>query len=101
MKITRRTALGLLAVLLGLGLFGTQMPGAWRDEAFRVTHLPWQTEGGPLRSLRQHGLPGPHAATALVCGPGGAQRRELQRGVEAPRWPRPELHQFPGGAGGG
>ena len=42
MKWSRKTALALLAVLLVLLLFGTQMPGAWRDEAFRVTHLPWQ-----------------------------------------------------------
>ena len=42
MKISRQTAIGLLAVLLFLLFFGTQMPGAWRDETFRVTHLPWQ-----------------------------------------------------------
>ncbi len=29
-------------MLLALLVFGTQMPGAWRDEAFRVTQLPWQ-----------------------------------------------------------
>ena len=29
-------------MLLVLLMFGTQMPGAWRDEAFRVTQLPWQ-----------------------------------------------------------
>jgi hypothetical protein len=32
----------LLAVLLAVLVFGTQMPGAWRDETFRVTHLPGQ-----------------------------------------------------------
>jgi VanZ family protein len=32
----------VLAVLLVLLVFGTQMPGAWRDETFRVIHLPWQ-----------------------------------------------------------
>ncbi len=42
MKLSRKAALALLAVLLVLLLFGTQMPGAWRDEVFRVTHLPWQ-----------------------------------------------------------
>jgi VanZ family protein len=42
MKISRKSALVLLSVLLVLLLFGTQMPGAWRDEAFRVTQLPWQ-----------------------------------------------------------
>ena len=42
MKLTRPMAVGLLAVLLVLLMFGTQMPGAWRDEAFRVTQLPWQ-----------------------------------------------------------
>jgi len=42
MKITRKTALGLLAVLLVLLLFGTQMPGAWRDEAVAATRMPWQ-----------------------------------------------------------
>jgi VanZ family protein len=42
MTISRQVALGLLAALLAILLFGTQMPGAWRDEAFRVTHLPWQ-----------------------------------------------------------
>jgi len=41
-NISRKAALGLLSVSLVLLLFGTQMPGAWRDEAFRVTHLPWQ-----------------------------------------------------------
>ena len=40
--LSRKSALALLAVLLVLLIFGTQMPGAWRDEAFRVTHLPWQ-----------------------------------------------------------
>jgi VanZ family protein len=42
MKISRQSALAVLAVLLVLLLLGTQMPGAWRDEAFRVTQLPWQ-----------------------------------------------------------
>ena len=42
MKTTRKSALALLFVLLVLLVFGTQMPGAWRDEAFRVTQLPWQ-----------------------------------------------------------
>jgi VanZ family protein len=42
LKLTRKLAVALLAVLLLLLLLGTQMPGAWRDEAFRVTHLPWQ-----------------------------------------------------------
>ena len=31
MKLSRQTALVLLAVLLALLLFGTQMPGAWHD----------------------------------------------------------------------
>ena len=42
MKLSKQAALVLLAVLLALLLFGTQMPGAWRDEVFRVTQLPWQ-----------------------------------------------------------
>lgn len=42
MNISSKATLGCLSVLLVLLLFGTQMPGAWRDEAFRVTHLPWQ-----------------------------------------------------------
>ncbi len=42
MNITRPTAVRLLVLLLVLLFLGTQMPGAWRDEAFRVTHLPWQ-----------------------------------------------------------
>ena len=42
MKMSRKAALGLLAVLV-VGLFvGTQMPGAWRDEGFRVMNLPWR-----------------------------------------------------------
>ncbi|MBP6719878.1 MAG: VanZ family protein [Rhodoferax sp.] len=41
-KISRPSALGALTVLLALLVLGTQMPGEWRDEAFRVTHLPWQ-----------------------------------------------------------
>jgi hypothetical protein len=41
-QLSRQSALALLAVLLVLLLLGTQMPGAWRDEAFRVTQLPWQ-----------------------------------------------------------
>jgi VanZ family protein len=41
MMLSRQNALRVLAVLLVLLLFGTQMPGAWRDEAFRVTQLPW------------------------------------------------------------
>lgn len=28
--------------LVELLFVGTQMPGAWRDEAFRVSQLPWQ-----------------------------------------------------------
>ena len=40
MKLSRLAAWLLLAVLLALLVFGTQMPGAWRDEAFSVTHLP-------------------------------------------------------------
>ena len=40
--LTRKTAVAVLAMLIVLLVFGTQMPGAWRDEAFRVTHLPWQ-----------------------------------------------------------
>jgi hypothetical protein len=40
MTISRNATLGLLFVLLLV--FGTQMPGAWRDAAFRVTRLPWQ-----------------------------------------------------------
>ena len=39
-QLSRQSALAVLAVLLLL--LGTQMPGAWRDEAFRVTQLPWQ-----------------------------------------------------------
>jgi VanZ family protein len=42
MMLSRQNALRVLALLLVLLLFGTQMPGAWRDEAFRVSHLPWQ-----------------------------------------------------------
>jgi VanZ family protein len=42
MRLSRKSAWLLLAVLLVLLLFGTQMPGAWRDEAFRGSHLPWQ-----------------------------------------------------------
>ena len=42
MKVSRLCALRLLVLLLVLLFLGTQMPGAWRDEAFRVTHLPWQ-----------------------------------------------------------
>ena len=38
MKLSRFPACLLLAVLV----FGTQMPGAWRDQAFSVTHLPGQ-----------------------------------------------------------
>ena len=41
-QLPRKTACVLLAVLILLLLVGTQMPGAWRDEAFRVTQLPWQ-----------------------------------------------------------
>lgn len=41
-QLPRNTAIAVLAVLLALLLFGTQMPGDWRDEAIRVTHLPWQ-----------------------------------------------------------
>lgn len=32
----------MLAVLLVVLFVGTLMPGAWRDEAFRVAHMPWQ-----------------------------------------------------------
>jgi len=39
--LSRQNALRVLAALLVLLLFGTQMPGAWRDEAFRVSQLPW------------------------------------------------------------
>ena len=39
---SRQSALAVLAVLLVLLLLDTQMPGAWRDEAFRVTQMPWQ-----------------------------------------------------------
>ena len=42
MKLSRNTAWGLLVLLLGLLLFGTQMPGAWRDGAVSAAHLPWQ-----------------------------------------------------------
>jgi VanZ family protein len=42
MNISRKIATGLLAVLAVLLLLGTQMPGALRNEAFRVMHLPWQ-----------------------------------------------------------
>jgi VanZ family protein len=42
LTLTRKYASTLLVVLLVLLLFGTQMPGAWRDEAFRITQLPWQ-----------------------------------------------------------
>jgi hypothetical protein len=41
----RKTAWLLLAVLLALLVFGTQMPGAWRDETLRATHLPWWLAG--------------------------------------------------------
>ena len=40
MKLSRQGALVVLAVLLALLVFGTQMPGAWRDGVFRVTQLP-------------------------------------------------------------
>lgn len=39
---SKRNAQVLLLTLMLLLLLGTQMPGAWRDEAFRVAHLPWQ-----------------------------------------------------------
>ncbi len=42
MKISRKAALALLAILFFLLLVGTQIPGVWRDEAFRVAHMPWQ-----------------------------------------------------------
>ncbi len=42
MKWSHKSALGLLAVLLVALLFGTQMPGAWRDEAVAATRMPWQ-----------------------------------------------------------
>ena len=41
MKLSRLAAWLLLAVLLALLVFGTQMPGAWKDETLRVAHLPW------------------------------------------------------------
>jgi hypothetical protein len=40
--LSSKSAQWLLAVLVLLLIFGTQMPGAWRDMAFHVTHLPWQ-----------------------------------------------------------
>jgi hypothetical protein len=40
-QVQRLSMAIVLTVLLVL-LLGTQMPGAWRDEAFRVTQLPWQ-----------------------------------------------------------
>jgi hypothetical protein len=42
MKLSRFAAWLLLAVLLALLVFGTQMPGAWRDETLHVAHLPGQ-----------------------------------------------------------
>ena len=42
MKISRNAALLLLGLLFAALLVGTQIPGAWRDEAFRVAHLPWE-----------------------------------------------------------
>ncbi len=42
MKISRNAAWAILAVLLLMLIVGTQMPGAWRDEAFRVSRMPWQ-----------------------------------------------------------
>ena len=39
MKLSRFAAWLLLAVLLALLVFGTQMPGAWKDETLRATHL--------------------------------------------------------------
>ena len=42
MNLSRQAALVVMVVLLALLVFGTQMPGAWRDEVFRVTQLPWQ-----------------------------------------------------------
>lgn len=39
---SRSSAMVLLLVLLVSLFVGTLMPGAWRDEAFRITHLPWQ-----------------------------------------------------------
>ncbi|OYU43147.1 MAG: hypothetical protein CFE44_19995 [Burkholderiales bacterium PBB4] len=41
-RLPRKTALRVLAVLMGLLVFGTQMPGLWRDAVFEATHLPWQ-----------------------------------------------------------
>lgn len=40
--LSRKSAIALLVVLLLLLLFGTLIPGVWRDEAFRVAQLPWQ-----------------------------------------------------------
>lgn len=42
MNLSRKTAITLLTALFVLLLVGTQIPGAWRDEAFRVAHMPWQ-----------------------------------------------------------
>jgi VanZ family protein len=42
MNISRKAALVVLALLFLVLLVGTQIPGAWRDEAFRVAHMPWQ-----------------------------------------------------------
>ena len=42
MKLSRFPACWLLAVLLAVLVFCTQMTGAWRDQAFNVTHLPGQ-----------------------------------------------------------
>ena len=38
--MSRLAAWLLLAVLMALLVFGTQMPGAWKDETLRVAHLP-------------------------------------------------------------
>lgn len=42
MNISRKTAVVLLGLLFAALLVGTQIPGALRDEAFRLAHLPWQ-----------------------------------------------------------
>jgi VanZ family protein len=42
MKMSGRTALPQLLLLLVLLFFGTQMPGSWREAVFQFTHLPSQ-----------------------------------------------------------
>lgn len=68
MKLSRFAAWLLLAVLLALLVFGTQMPGAWKDETLRVAHLPWW-----LTKVAHFGLFAGMAALALGLATEGLQ----------------------------